>query len=78
MAVRDSHTSLRICCSTRTASLSFLTLAAMQRGADLAQQALHATDGEVEVDGKGRSQVLDHLVALSRLILQKELVDHDR
>ena len=38
------------------------------RGADLAQQALHAADGEVEIDGKGGAQMLKHLVAFGGLV----------
>ena len=69
MAVSDSHISPRICCSTARRALGLLTFAAVQRGADLAQQALHAADRKVEVHRKGCAQMLKHLIALAGLVL---------
>ncbi len=60
------------------ANLAFLALAAMQGATNLPQQTLHSSDREGEVDRKSGAQVLQHLVALSRLVLDEELIDDDR
>jgi hypothetical protein len=78
MAVSDSQTSLRTCCSNGTPGLSFFALAAVQGGADLAQQTLHATDGKVQVDRESCAQMLDHLITFAGLVLEKELIEDDR
>src|SRR5580704_176089 len=59
------------------AGLRFLTLATVQCGAYLALQTLHAAHRETNLDGKSRTQVLEHLIAFSRLGLDQELIDNN-
>jgi hypothetical protein len=75
MAVRVSRIWLRIWSSTarRASPSSRLRRCSAER--TFTQQTFHSSNREVEVNGTGRAQMFDHLIALGGIGLKQELVD---